>query len=488
MVEAFARFSQLCSAHGIRIFVHEASRRDIARDENLARRKITESKLEKFEVLAGVPTPSRCDLERQFGAIAKHNDLVDCTLLFALEQYVVTFLVTQDAGLQKRAAAHGLGERVFTVEEAVEWLRQAYEPKSVDLPYIEDIFCYELSPNDAFFDTLRTDYPTFNAWFRDKCVATHRKCWRLTVEGETAGILIWKNEERSDTAATLAGDKILKICTFKISDRYLGEKFGEHLLKQVLWFAQRNCYQVAYVTVYPRHIMLISLLEEFGFRQTLGDVDLGEELQFEKAVGVGPVVDDGLPITLDRAHYPRFVDDERVRILCVPIKPTYHRLLFPEKAEMVYPTLFGITGGRRAPGNTIRKVYLCRSALERMSPGDVLLFYLSKDLDFLYSQTIATVGVITSVKRTNDIDELFQISGKRSVYSESELRSMLAESETPLKVIDFLLVGHFVEPVSLSDLIQARVLTAPPQSITEVERDAYVRLDVYRRLGFSGPL
>ena len=487
MAEAFARFSQLCSAHNVRIFVHEASLQDIRRDENLPRRKITESKIEKFEILRGIVSPSQPDLERQFGSITKHNDLIDCTLLFALGLGVVTFLVTEDIGLQKRAKAHGLGERVFTVEEAVEWLCRTYEPKTIVLPYIEDRYCYELSTGDEFFDTLREDYSRFDAWFRDKCIATHRKLWRLTIAGETAGVLIWKSEDRNDTTATFPGEKILKICTFKVSERHLGEKFGELLLKQVLWFAQRNQYQIAYLTVYPRHVILISLLEEFGFRRTLGDASLGDELQYEKAIGYGSVHDVGAPIDLDRENYPRFVDDERVRILCVPIKPTYHRLLFPEKAEMVYPTLFGITGAKRAPGNTIRKVYLCRSMLTRMDQGDVLLFYLSKDLEYLYSQSIATVGVVVSARQTNNIDELFRIAGKRSVFSEDELRSMLAEKTTPLKIIEFLLVGHFDEPVGLRELIDAKILSAPPQSITEVSRDAYNRLDVYPRLGFSEP-
>jgi GNAT superfamily N-acetyltransferase len=486
VAEAFARFSQLCSTHSVRIFVHEASLQDVARDKNITRRKITESKIEKFEVLRGVPTPSQSELERRFGTIVKHNDLIDCTLLFALEQRVVAFLVTQDAGLQKRATAHGLGGRVFTVEEAVEWLRQAYEPKNVVLPYIEDRYCYEISSDDPMFNTLRADYPQFDAWFRDKCVATHRKCWRLAVGGETAGLLIWKNEEPGDTTAKLAGDRILKICTFKVSDRYLGEKFGELLLKQVLWFAQRNRYQVTYVTVYPRHVTLVSLLEEFGFRRTLGDASLGEELQYEKAMGSGPVADVGSPLALDREHYPRFVDDARVRILCVPIRPAYHRLLFPEKAEMVRPTLFGVTDATRAPGNTIRKVYLCRSTITKMSPGDVLLFYMSKDPEYLYSQTMASVGVVVDVEQTCDIDELFRMTAKRSVYPDDELRAMLAEKETPLKVIDFLLVGHFDAPVPWKELKAISVLNAPPQSIVEVDRAAYGRLEVYERLGFAG--
>jgi hypothetical protein len=62
---------------------------------------------------------------------------------------------------------------------------------------------------------------------------------------------------------------------------------------------------------------------------------------------------------------------------------------------------------------------------------------------------------------------------------------MLAEKETPLKVIDFLLVGHFDAPVPWKELKAISVLNAPPQSIVEVDRAAYGRLEVYERLGFA---
>jgi hypothetical protein len=63
---------------------------------------------------------------------------------------------------------------------------------------------------------------------------------------------------------------------------------------------------------------------------------------------------------------------------------------------------------------------------------------------------------------------------------------MLSEKEAPLKVIDFLLVGHFETPVPWKELRAIGVLNAPPQSIVEVDRAAYGRLKVYERLGFAG--
>jgi len=59
-----------------------------------------------------------------------------------------------------------------------------------------------------------------------------------------AGIVVRKDERPGDTDAKLPGDKILKVCTFKVRPESRGIKLGELLLKNVLWFAQRNRYDI----------------------------------------------------------------------------------------------------------------------------------------------------------------------------------------------------------------------------------------------------
>ena len=75
--------------------------------------------------------------------------------------------------------------------------------------------------------------------------------------------------ERCDSAPThRAGAKILKICTFKVRDEFQGEKFGKLLLKQALWFAQHNKYDMTYVTAFPKQAFLIDLMAYYGFKHT----------------------------------------------------------------------------------------------------------------------------------------------------------------------------------------------------------------------------
>ena len=44
--------------------------------------------------------------------------------------------------------------------------------------------------------------------------------------------------------------KILKVCTFKVKPKFRGEKLGELLLKQILWFTQKNAFDLVYLTTF----------------------------------------------------------------------------------------------------------------------------------------------------------------------------------------------------------------------------------------------
>jgi hypothetical protein len=85
-----------------------------------------------------------------------------------------------------------------------------------------------------------------------KCAKEHRKCWVVDVAGTLAGVVIRKEETRPEASVVKSpGQRILKLCTFIMGAQYRGEKFGEQLLKQCLWFAQTNCYDIVYVTAFP---------------------------------------------------------------------------------------------------------------------------------------------------------------------------------------------------------------------------------------------
>jgi hypothetical protein len=489
---SLADLVRLSAEHNVGLFVDGANYDDVSRDKDNTRRAVTLSKLEKFQRLRGIPVPNAVKLAARFGAINSENDRSDVRLLAALDAKAVDFLVTEDIGLHRRADRAGLAGSMLTVDEALEWIRQTYQQKSVPLPYIVERKAYEISTDNAVFASLREDYPRFDEWF-DKCRQQHRDCWVLEIGEEIAGLIVRKNETHTEANTLHPGPKILKICTFKVCDEFLGEKFGELLLKQVLWFAQHNEYDVAYLTVFPKHAFLIDLLAYYGFRQTRTLTN--GELVMEKAIAKEPLPSVvGNVFEFDRLNYPRFLEGETVRKFGVPIQPDYHRRLFPEiafGAELpLFPRqAFGLMlshGQERTPGNTIRKVYLCRAKITRLRPGDLLFFYMSKDERYEASQSITTVGIVEQVVEVLAGDDLIRLTAKRSVFSAKELREMNASERSPVKMIDFLLVGHSQPPVHLNTLVQDGVFSGrPPQSIAELGGEQYRRLRPHIRLGFG---
>lgn len=242
----FASLQQLAGRHGVEIFVHAAAIDDIGRDKDEARRRVSLSKIKKFPVIGKMAGIDQTVLEAKYGRIRRPNDLVDATLLHALDIGVADFLVTEDQGLHARAerTSSTFGDRVLYVADAVSFLRTTYEAVAVVFPAVVEMEANTISQDDPIFVSLRGDYPGFDDWWRDKCVKPMRKCWVVMDEGNVAGLLVRKDEKPDDTDATLPGQKILKICTFKVRTESRGVKLGELLLKQVLWYAQSNNHDV----------------------------------------------------------------------------------------------------------------------------------------------------------------------------------------------------------------------------------------------------
>jgi GNAT superfamily N-acetyltransferase len=97
----------------------------------------------------------------------------------------------------------------------------------------------------------------------------------------TASWLAWWFERmRTEAKTSHTGPKILKICTFKVKPKFRGEKLGELFLKQILWFAQKNSYDLVYLTEFKDQAVLIRVLEYFGFKTT-GTISLDEQI-YEK--------------------------------------------------------------------------------------------------------------------------------------------------------------------------------------------------------------
>jgi GNAT superfamily N-acetyltransferase len=486
---AFAELHSLAARHQVGIFVHEAARDDIARDKNESRRCISLSKLDKFQQLMKVRGLTEQELETEFGPLRKHNDVVDATLLHALKICAVDFLVTQDKGLHERARRFSseLGRRVLHVADAVDLLKITFDPKESRVRYIEEALAHTIPLNDEIFVSLREDYLEFDKWWREKCVAQHRSCW-IVYDDCVAGLVVRKDESSNDTDSTKKCNKILKLCTFKVRPEKRGTKLGELLLKKIFWFAQVNSYDLVYVTTYRNQVSLIDLLEYYGFINTYEKSD--GELIYEKEFSTRRLErkqGESLYET-DRLNYPRFIAHPDVRAFGIPIRELYHDTLYPDLKSLHQPDLFendSPGSGPKTPGNTIRKVYLCRAPSNLATAGSLLFFYKGKSKS-PPSQALTAIGILEEVALAKSTKDLMLLTGGRSVYSEQELEQWNASKRSPVKVINYLLVSYIDPIITLPQLVSDRVFKGhPPQSIFEISGEKLQLIIARLKLGFD---
>ncbi|AXO15726.1 GCN5 family acetyltransferase [Thalassospira indica] len=482
----YSSLINLASKHKIDVYIHEAARDDIEQDKDLKRRAISLSKIAKFQTLSKVRGLSKAELEKSFGPIKRHNDLVDATLLHALSISAADFLVTEDRGLHERARKYSpnLVRRVLLIADAVLLLQSTYEPVAVPVNCVEEVEAYQIPLTDKIFDSLREGYPGFDDWWTEKCVKAHRKCWTIT-DDCIAGIIVRKDETSADTDAVNKKEKILKICTFKVRPEKRGVKLGELLLKQSLWFAQKNHYDLVYLTTFPEQETLIDLIEYYGFEHTA--TSESNERTYEKIISRQKLISspEATNFDLSRKNYPRFCADDTVDIYCVPIRESFHDILFPELMRADLFSHSGISDGPKRPGNTIRKVYICRAKINSIKKGSILLFYKGKS-EHEPSQMITAIGVFEDLSLAYSYNELLQLAGGRSVYTAKQFEQMKASESSPVKVINFLLVGYPDPAIRLFDLIKSEIFKQhPPQSICKIPRDASLSLLKERDLGFE---
>jgi len=492
---AIAELAQKAHRYGIELYLDEACIEDIRRDPDLERREATLSKLRKFPVLDSIAHRKLADQESRFGPIRDDNDRCDVLMLDTLDLGIVDFLITEDLGVHRRAAFAGLRRRVFTLEETASWIQRTYEPRDFRLRHIEARKAYQISIDEPLFASVREDYkPKFDEWWA-KCQAAHRDCWIVNIDGNLAGLVVRKDETHAEALTVHPGPRILKICTLKMKVEYQGEKFGEQLLKKIFWFAQGNAYDLIYVTVFPKHELLITLLRTFGFETT--QVRSNGELVMERPLHLAESValaegDSHLKFALRR--YPRYCDGPSVAKYVIPIQSEFHTILFPEIAEVgdlpLFPQERFLLSTSRArdktPGNTIRKVYICRSPTRTLLAGDIVLFYLGRSEKLTRSQSVTTVGIIEHVELAKNIGDLVRRVGRRSVYARQDLEAMKPSPTAPVLVIDFLLMGHFNPALALTTLLQSGIFVRrPPQSIKRLDDDSYSTLMQATRVSFE---
>ena len=120
----------------------------------------------------------------------------------------------------------------------------------------------DVNLNDDFFDSLRSDYPGFDDWFRKK---TDDFAYTLERKDGLEGFLYLKIEDSiiEDVKPELPALKRLKIGTFKVNPH--GTRLGERFIKIACDYAIKHDTQEIYTTIFQKHETLMNLFKHFGF-------------------------------------------------------------------------------------------------------------------------------------------------------------------------------------------------------------------------------
>ena len=449
------------------IYYHPAQIEDLNRDRNNERREAQLSRLKQYVPLQNPPVPSDKDLLSLGWKQSNGHDRVDNLLLFSVKRCAVAFLVTEDRGIHKNAVKAGLSDKVFFIEDFLAFLRNAKRVGdaafSDSYVAIEKKFLYEIDVEDIFFDSLRLGYPDFNNWYNRKA-AEDRQAWVILSNNSIRALCVFKEEH--DEVVTSDDEvlhgKSLKLCTFKVAE--LGKKFGERLLFVAFNFAIENEIDYVYIQVQEAaHGYLISLLTDFGFTK-IGEYHNDATYVKDMRVGVRRgSIDRNDYVKYAITHYPHVIDDG-VKKYIVPIRPTYHDLLFPDKKP--YYDLF--QSDLSSESNAIKKAYLCKSPIKDIRPGDLLFFYRSKD-----EQRICCVGVAEKIRRFSDANDLIGFVSKRTVYTHDEMRKFTSRGE--VLAILFRLIRYLKSPVEKKTLAD-RGVKGQIQTIREMPESVYREL------------
>jgi len=268
-------------------------------------------------------------------------------------------------------------------------------------------------------------------------------------DGRIAGVCILKGIDHEIGV----GRTPAKVSTFKVAEEFKGSRYGELLLK-VLFAAVAGRHDGLWVTVFEKQAELIALLETFGFRHH--DDRVGERRYLKR---LSPSQSDGE--VLDPLDFHVTFGPPALRIVSgqafiTPIRPSYHRSLFPdapdEQISLIAP---------QPHGNALRKAYLSHANVRLAQPGAAILFYRSGDV-----RAATAVGVLEESLVSDDPGEIMRFVGSRTVYSDKEVAQMTSEGS----VLAFLFrQDRFLEPpISLRELISVRVVRRAPQTTIRI--------------------
>ena len=452
--------------------IHQVTVEEINRLKDEEKLKGFVIKLDSYNIV-----PTTAPLNPRVDAISKKYDVSekdtnDTKLLNEVYCDRVDFLITEDRKIHKKASELGIDDRVFTIDAFLEKVNSEnpqltdYKVLSVRKEYFGNI-----DLQDEFFETFKEDYKGYEKWFNRKsdeiayvCRSGQRIVAFLYIKIED------ENEPYPDIEPTFSKKKRLKIGSFKAALN--GYKIGERLLRIVFENALRFSVDETYVTIFPNGVeqtRLIGLLEDFGFKyHGIKVSESGEEKVYVRDFSRNA------SIAEPKKTYP-YMSNKADKYL-VPIRPEYHTNLLPDSIlKTESPEDFVENEPFR---NAVSKVYVCRSVVRDVKPGDVIIFYRTGGY---YKAVLSTLGIVENVITSiRDEKHLISLCRKRSVFSDGELVRLWNEQprNRPF-IVNFLYAYSFPKRINLKRLIELGIIQdiqSAPRGFMKISDESFKKI------------
>jgi L-amino acid N-acyltransferase YncA len=275
---------------------------------------------------------------------------------------------------------------------------------------------------DPFFDSFKKEYAEFSIWFKKKTDAGEE----ALVARDDQGILAFVYLKAETEPIKLQDRELpavsrLKIGTFKMADRFQGQRVGEGAMGVALWRWQELRLEEVYATIFDEHGPLMALFERFGFRN-VGLNARGECVYLRSRKHI----DYSDPYT----SFP-FINPDIKKAGIIPIEAEYHDRLFQ------FSELKGTEREieQEAAGNGMTKVYIA-TPYKQLSykTGEPVFIYRKTEHQgngqSYYRSCVTSFTTVTKVhvikengKAAVSCDDFVREAGNKTIFAEDVLRT-----------------------------------------------------------------
>lgn len=381
------------------------------------------------------------------------NDINDTQILNEVYEGRVDVLISEDKKIHTKAKLLGIENKVYKIQNFLEKVTSE-NPDLVDYKVlsVKKVDFAQVNIKDEFFDSFREDYLEFDNWFNKK---SDEICYVCYSDNQLTAFLFIKREDENENYSNILPvfhpKKRLKIGTFKVTAN--GYKIGERFLKIIFDNALQYRVDEIYVTIFDKREeqeRLIDLLKTWGFCLFgTKSTQNGEEKVYVRSFAREPVNTENPKLT-----FPFFSRNQNIFI--VPIYPEYHTELFPDSIlNNQSPKDFVENYPHR---NSLSKVYISRSYLKNLRPGDIIVFYMTGGK---YKGVATTLGIVESIVLNIETEEEFvSLCRKRSVFSNDELSKHWNHnpSNKPF-IVNFLYTYSFRKRPNLEWLVNNEIIS-----------------------------